>query len=161
MPQTLYPRLTDMDIRFYINELLKVPAPPALPVVCCPPARPALWPRPRLYAPARASATLFMLPRALQALDFCHSKGIMHRDVKPHNVSAPAPGVHAVNPHAGRPASARAVKRGPGICHPPRRLSRTGASAWLSLACVNCPEHAAREGWMAQSRRGSSHSALS
>lgn len=39
----LYPKLTDYDIRFYINELLK-------------------------------------------ALDFCHSRGIMHRDVKPHNV---------------------------------------------------------------------------
>lgn len=39
----LYPKLTDYEIRYYINELLK-------------------------------------------ALDYCHSKGIMHRDVKPHNV---------------------------------------------------------------------------
>ena len=41
--KALYPTLTDYDIRYYINELLK-------------------------------------------ALDFCHSQGIMHRDVKPHNV---------------------------------------------------------------------------
>ena len=41
--KVLYPTLTDFDIRYYINELLK-------------------------------------------ALDYCHSNGIMHRDVKPHNV---------------------------------------------------------------------------
>ena len=41
--RTLYPTLTDLDVRFYINELLK-------------------------------------------ALNFCHSMGITHRDVKPQNV---------------------------------------------------------------------------
>ncbi|KAK7459865.1 casein kinase II subunit alpha [Colletotrichum acutatum] len=41
--RSLYPKFNDLDVRYYINELLK-------------------------------------------ALDFCHSKGIMHRDVKPHNL---------------------------------------------------------------------------
>jgi casein kinase II subunit alpha len=42
-PQVLYPTLSDMDIRFYVHELLV-------------------------------------------ALDFCHANGVMHRDIKPHNV---------------------------------------------------------------------------
>jgi casein kinase II subunit alpha len=41
--KTLYPTLTDQDVRYYILEVFK-------------------------------------------ALDYCHSQGIMHRDVKPHNV---------------------------------------------------------------------------
>jgi casein kinase II subunit alpha len=41
--KTLFPTLSDKDVRFYVLELIR-------------------------------------------ALDFCHSRGIMHRDVKPHNV---------------------------------------------------------------------------
>ena len=28
----------------------------------------------------------YYIAELLKALDFCHSRGIMHRDVKPHNV---------------------------------------------------------------------------
>lgn len=53
----LYPTLTDHDIRYYIFEILK------------------------------ASVSSEKRTRQSQALDYCHSQGIMHRDVKPHNAA--------------------------------------------------------------------------
>jgi casein kinase II subunit alpha len=53
--RSLYPKFNDIDVRYYIFELLK-------------------------------------------ALDYCHSKGIMHRDVKPHNVMIDHENKKASNP---------------------------------------------------------------
>ncbi|XP_057657915.1 casein kinase II subunit alpha-like isoform X1 [Diorhabda carinulata] len=39
-----------------------------------------------VYLKLTESDTRYYLYEILKALDFCHSKGIMHRDVKPHNI---------------------------------------------------------------------------
>ncbi|MQL69881.1 hypothetical protein Taro_002153 [Colocasia esculenta] len=73
--KVLYPTLTDYDIRYYIYELLKKNhIDVALPIF-------SLHIFKFLKAAEMDGCFSFHL-----ALEYCHSQGIMHRDVKPHNV---------------------------------------------------------------------------
>ena len=45
-----------------------------------------IYERMHKYVDERMTDFRFYLYELLRALDYCHSMGIMHRDVKPHNV---------------------------------------------------------------------------
>jgi casein kinase II subunit alpha len=79
--KVLYPTLTDYDVRYYIYELLKV----RLRRARAPDAATRSSSCPTLAAP-RPGRHPHLPPPRPQALEHSHSNGIMHRDVKPHNV---------------------------------------------------------------------------
>ena len=89
--QVLYQTFADNDIRYYIRELLEVRDSQYL--ACC--AFKQEQDTIHLACSSR-SITLRVFRLRSQALDFCHSQGIMHRDVKPHNVRHLKPFMHRV-----------------------------------------------------------------
>lgn len=74
----MYQKLTDYDIRFYMYELLKV----RIVMLRILPFDKDI----DTFYETLTSSCSCPYKYVFQALDYCHSMGIMHRDVKPHNV---------------------------------------------------------------------------